>query len=202
MAGFQEGVQRERLTAGLPLQPTVIPPPPLNLEHAYDPGVPGAPHTGLARQSGSEHQRKVPMGHEEVDRQMAGQPPPREWGDPCVSSPVGGVFCVFEFCSTDLHLPARTTQRPHSPALRLDNLLGPCCPQPGGWGRPHRIYLQMTDGWGSVLLFFHPQLGGFVPRFVPLLISGWPQLSQVSYPQTAASRDRKGDDICSRVFKE
>ena len=54
----------------------------------------------------------------------------------------------------------------------------------------------------SVLLFFHPQLGGFVPRFVPLLISGWPQLSQVSYPQTAASRDRKGDDICSRVFKE
>lgn len=39
-------------------------------------------------------------------------------------------------------------QRPHSPALRLGNLLGPCCPQPGGWGRPHRIYLQMTDGWG------------------------------------------------------
>ena len=54
----------------------------------------------------------------------------------------------------------------------------------------------------SVLLFFPPQLGGFVPRFVPLLISGWPQLSQVSYPQTAASRDRKGDNICSCVFKE
>ena len=54
----------------------------------------------------------------------------------------------------------------------------------------------------SVLFFFHPQLGGFAPRFVPLLASGWPQLSQVSYPQTAASRDRKGDDICSCVFKE
>ena len=66
----------------------------LETEVSYDPGVPGAPHTGLARQSGSEHQRKVPMGHEEVDRQMAGQPPPREWGDPCVSSPVGGVFWV------------------------------------------------------------------------------------------------------------
>lgn len=54
----------------------------------------------------------------------------------------------------------------------------------------------------SILLFVHLQPGGFVLGFVPLLVSGWPQLSQVSYPQTAASQDRKGDYAYSCVFKE